>query len=856
MPIAVSRLVYLGFDIYFMVTLFFILKDILKKELSAGTAAFIFLSSLPVMYQLPDLLYFIFFLACLCAYIKQPGKYLFLVQAAILSTVLFYLKVSDGFVAVFLFVVAEGFLVYRKRKPLKVIGIELGCYVVWLVVTSWLLNVDLIGYVRAGAGLIGGFGEAMYLPLGEARVKFGYAAVLISLLFVLSAVYAVRRVAYDRAIREYTDELFIHVILLAAVFYLFKAGFVRADGHIQNFFFNISLVAGLMFVYRPKNVLKRISAFFSIAVLVVSIWALNESSPLEPYLRLVRLSLVTEKIEEIRTYFREAAAYEQTAADLRKTGAQESEVKKVIGDSTADIYPYEIFEAFSNGLKYAPRPVIQSYSSYTEYLDGLNYSKYLSAGAPDYIVYNTASIDGRYPFFDEPRTGLAILRHYSVAGQFKNESLLLKKRQAVSDDLHPVRTDTINGVIGKEIPVTDSVHLQYARIYINYNPKGDLRKLLYQPPPLWVTFRLDNGAVRTFRVVRPVLAEGVLINKFIDNNYAFRSWLKTRGRSNRNIKSIRFDTDMQHNVGKEVLRNFRIINTYYDIRGRSAEEMAEDSLNEIAFDKKHSEYFSTFRAVRFNGNLYGKGNFQYAIDKLLLNRSYIDVEGWAFRTDTLNTPETALSVVLRSESGTYRLPSAAAQRPDLVQAFQRLDVLHAGFAACVGTAGIPAGNYQLGLSFVGPDSNCKRIVLTDQIIPVGDVADAGEPAAGADERSARGGIDKLKARIESYIDTIEDRRDHVFIRGWAYVKGWNSRQTSNRLIFKGDKTTYVINAVKAERRDVAEVMRDTAARFSGFSLLLSKQALPEGCYRIGICASDQAKGNNATDITGKTINLE
>ena len=56
-------------------------------------------------------------------------------------------------------------------------------------------------------------------------------------------------------------------------------------------------------------------------------------------------------------------------------------------------------------------------------------AKYLSADAPDYILFSVNSIDDRYPFFDESRTKLAIFNHYSVVKEIDGDLLLRKKNR-------------------------------------------------------------------------------------------------------------------------------------------------------------------------------------------------------------------------------------------------------------------------------------------------------------------------------------------------------------------------------------------------------------------------------------------
>jgi hypothetical protein len=63
-------------------------------------------------------------------------------------------------------------------------------------------------------------------------------------------------------------------------------------------------------------------------------------------------------------------------------------------------------------LRWRPEPVLQSYSAYTPYLDGLDASFLASPRAPQRILYQALALDGRGPFWDPPATMVAMYCHY------------------------------------------------------------------------------------------------------------------------------------------------------------------------------------------------------------------------------------------------------------------------------------------------------------------------------------------------------------------------------------------------------------------------------------------------------------
>ena len=63
-------------------------------------------------------------------------------------------------------------------------------------------------------------------------------------------------------------------------------------------------------------------------------------------------------------------------------------------------------------LRWRPEPVLQSYSAYTPYLDGLDASFLASPGAPQRILYQHVALDDRDPFWDPPSAMVAMYCHY------------------------------------------------------------------------------------------------------------------------------------------------------------------------------------------------------------------------------------------------------------------------------------------------------------------------------------------------------------------------------------------------------------------------------------------------------------
>jgi hypothetical protein len=97
-----------------------------------------------------------------------------------------------------------------------------------------------------------------------------------------------------------------------------------------------------------------------------------------------------------------------------------------IGASGVDIRPYDAAVAWAYPeLRWAPLPVIQSYTAYTPTLDRLNAAALRAADGPPYVlVYRTAPIDQRDGAFEVPETSLALACAYAEVEATESWQLL------------------------------------------------------------------------------------------------------------------------------------------------------------------------------------------------------------------------------------------------------------------------------------------------------------------------------------------------------------------------------------------------------------------------------------------------
>lgn len=105
----------------------------------------------------------------------------------------------------------------------------------------------------------------------------------------------------------------------------------------------------------------------------------------------------------------------------------DSENYMISPGSRADIIPWEITGLLANQLVYKPRPIPQSYSTYTDSLQKINKDFFGSSpNRPDFVIIEAKDIDGRLPVGLDSAALAAIKENYSFSHKGNRDSLVFK----------------------------------------------------------------------------------------------------------------------------------------------------------------------------------------------------------------------------------------------------------------------------------------------------------------------------------------------------------------------------------------------------------------------------------------------
>jgi hypothetical protein len=355
---------------------------------------------------------------------------------------------------------------------------------------------SVLNYLRGSAEIIRGYSAAM--SMAGSRMELVSASEAVAALVVLLWLQAA---SAPRVARFY-------VLLLAIpLFVSFKHGFVRQDGHVINFFCFVALALAL--VSLTVN-LDKAGALRVVPILFFIIWQDNVSrgsvsnlvvNPSgEHAAKMVWGALRFDKLKE---------RLDSSIEAFPKETRIEPELVDLIGDSPVASLSNNFANVAASRMRLKLYPVVQRYSAYTPYLDGLN-AAWIRDQGPRFLVFDGKSIDGRDAWAETPAMWLEVYRWYD-ARLLGPRNLLLERRAGPRFTAFETIGRFRMAFIGElRLPVSsDAV---FWTMKCGYSAWGQLQKLLFRVPSVSMSVHEASGFTRSARVIPEVLVSPVLGN--------------------------------------------------------------------------------------------------------------------------------------------------------------------------------------------------------------------------------------------------------------------------------------------------------------------------------------------------------
>jgi hypothetical protein len=415
-----------------------------------------------------------------------------------------------------------------KRASAIVTGYVAGFLLLWIAAGQSIANLPM--YLYRSSLISDGYWNAV--ALNEIPAAAWWTAITIGFC-VLAFVVSISRVAIDR--------LWIGFVLayFSIVWFLtWKHGFTRADSaHAVTFFLHalvFALVAPVCFTATrwcsPLN-------FVPILSLLGLYLVDQQALPRVPANLWDRLNNAPREI----LWFRDR---ERNMADAELQDANEeshSDLRRLVQGDTIDVVTWEQSEVFRSGLNYQPRPVFQSYLTFSRPLAELNLRFYQGDRAPRFVFARIEAIDSRLLAQEDSLLLEELPRRYSIAAEKADYVLLERKTEQPTQRDQPRECTPVRRVrLDEEItlPTDRDVALELRAVF-KPTVYGLMRTFLIQPALLRVIVTDEQGQKYSYRVVPSMAETGFVVKPFLESQKDFAALFG--GCPLRTIRSIRFE---------------------------------------------------------------------------------------------------------------------------------------------------------------------------------------------------------------------------------------------------------------------------------------------------------------------------
>lgn len=368
-----------------------------------------------------------------------------------------------------------------------------------------------------------GYSQAMYIngPNGE-FLWYGFTS-MVMLLFCLRTKYISKE-----------SKLLLTASVALYQFIAFKGGFTRHDFHALNACTSLFLLGFLLHtvIHHKYLFIPFLLAAFTWAYISFNYVGNKVFDVFKP-VPTVYMESLEGLIKRINGRGEIRQAYNDRLAEIKN---ERPHIPVMAG--TTDLYSYQQTYLLATKNNWSPRPVIQSYSAYTDALARMNEEHLLGPRAPDNIVFHVQTIDFRMPALDDGLSWPVIFNNY-LPVNIDSGFLFLKKKRP--QNIRPEKKELYNLTckLQEEVNMPDTNQVLFAEFDLKPTFLGKVETGLYQPQPLLIYVTLTDGTKKNFRFIPSMSRSGYVFSPLIENTDEFALLFNDPGKlKNKAIKSF------------------------------------------------------------------------------------------------------------------------------------------------------------------------------------------------------------------------------------------------------------------------------------------------------------------------------
>jgi len=426
---------------------------------------------------------------------SHSRKNYFLIIASIVTAISFFVKLNIAATSVMMtasYLVLDFVLNREFKNTLLVVALGFGFYIiVWLLIyhhpEGFMLHLRNWMFISNG-------------NLGATSVNANNDKLLLALL--LSCIIGYR--ILFRSVNVNT----VYVIFALALWGIFRYSIAREENYHAKAFFNfLILFTTVLFIAEQKIrlvqmlVLVAIPYFYYQNMIQVGHFHIEVKADyggLKNFRKAMDLFGNKEK-QECKT-LTEQNLIAVTLADS---------AKKIVGNNTVDIFPWEVSYVAANKINYINRPLFQLGCVNNATLDKVNADFLNSDKAPHYYIWTKQNINGiemisidyRYILSDDGQVNFAIMNNYAQI--YEDEKIRILKRTE-KEKLSLEKFNHTNSIVWNEwvaLPDLKESTALRLKFTIDKTLIGKAKHAFYKEPEYYMLYKLEDGSEKKHRLV-------------------------------------------------------------------------------------------------------------------------------------------------------------------------------------------------------------------------------------------------------------------------------------------------------------------------------------------------------------------
>lgn len=415
--------------------------------------------------------------------------------------------------------------IFQDKQFTKLFSFLLIYSVLTAIIIFFDSSQSLIKYLYNCWQISSGFSSAMSIVGNKEELLMG----IIALFFTIFILYLLSK----------NGNLNLSLGLLFVTWISFKHGFVRQDPpHVFNYIQFLLFILPLCFV-RFKNANQWKNFFFIyLYTIVISFISFNYYFSSQPSI----FNRLNHSFKQIITFDYLKEKNQKYNISTLSQIKMSDEIQTLLANKSIDIIPWDLVLVPANNLNWKPRPIFQSYSAYTSHLDNLNYESFVN-NPRDFLLYSFQAIDGRHPFFDEPKTFSFVHCNYGSKLVIGNDNWSLFLLDKLSNNIclseqnnHSIR---IKWTENNSLESLNNSTILKGNVKIKYTLFGKIYKTVFRVPPVTIKVQYLDDSQAEYRIIPENADNGVILSHLPRNDQEVLSFFSDIN-SQYQVKSFSF----------------------------------------------------------------------------------------------------------------------------------------------------------------------------------------------------------------------------------------------------------------------------------------------------------------------------